>query len=323
MTSQDEIQAAHALISQHIRATPMLRVEAGALCDAPVALKLEQLQHTGSFKVRGAFNSILSGQVGPQGVVAISGGNHGAAVAYAARVLGTHATVFAPAFAGPVKIGRMRQFGAEVVVMDAPITEVIAAFSAHANRTGALAVHPYDAPGVLAGQGTLGLEIERDMPDLDTLCVSVGGGGLIGGIAAWYGHRLKILAVETEGTAAYAAFLRHGPDAFITPEGISASALGAASIGVLPRAAMAGANVRSIVVSDADVIAAGRQLWDKTRMIGEPGAATALAALTSGAYRPQPQERVGVLICGGNAEPGWFMPAPSPAPSPAAEPTHP
>ncbi len=307
-----DIERAHHRIAPHLRRTPAISIEAGAFCAAPVALKLEQTQHTGSFKVRGAFNSILSGQVGDGGVVAISGGNHGAAVAYAARQLGTHATVFAPAFAGPVKIGRMRQFGAEVIVMDAPIDDVIAAFAAHAEKTGALAIHPYDAPGTVAGQGTLGLEIERDLPGLDTICVSVGGGGLIGGIAAWYGHRIRILAVETEGTAAYAALLRDGPEASITPTGISASALGAASIGALPRQVLATADVRSVVVSDADVITAGRQLWDRTRLIGEPGAATALAALTSGAYRPERDERVGVLICGGNAEPGWFLAEPAP-----------
>ena len=307
MIGPQDIRDAYTRIGPHLRKTPVIRVESGAFGDVPVALKLEQTQHTGSFKVRGAFNSILAGQVGDAGVVATSGGNHGAAVAYAARQLGTHSTVFAPAFAGPVKIDRMRQFGAEVIVMDAPIGEVIDAFNAHAKTTGALAIHPYDAPQTLAGQGTLGLEIERDLPDLDTLCVSVGGGGLIGGIAAWYGNRIRILAVETEGTAAYAALLRDGPDAMITPSGIAASALGAASIGTLPRTVLAAAKVHSVVVSDADVVAAGRQLWERTRLVGEPGAATALAALTSGADQPAKGERVGVLICGGNAEPGWFL----------------
>ena len=307
MIGPDDIRTAHARIAPHIRRTPVIEVEAGAFGTAPVALKLEQMQHTGSFKVRGAFNSILAGEVGDGGVVAISGGNHGAAVAYAATRLGTHATVFSPAFAGEVKISRMRQFGADVVVMDAPIGDVIAAYEAHAAATGALAVHPYDAPLTLSGQGTLGLEIERDLPDIDTLCVSVGGGGLIGGIAAWYGDRIRILAVETEGTAAYAAYLRDGPDASITPSGISASALGAASIGALPRRALAQANVQSVVVTDADVKQAQRQLWDRSRLVGEPGAATALAAVTSGAYRPEKGERIGVLVCGGNAAPGWFQ----------------
>ncbi len=265
------------------------------------------MQHTGSFKVRGAFNSILAGTVGEAGVVAASGGNHGAAVAYAATKLGVKSTVFTMAFAGQVKIDRMRHFGAEVIVMDAPTSEVLEAFAAHAQKTGALPIHPYDAPLTLAGQGTVGLEIERQLPDIDTLCVSVGGGGLIGGIASWYGDRIRILAVETEGTAAYAAILRDGPDATITPTGISASALGASSIGALPRQAMAQADIRSVVVSDADVVAVQRRLWDKVRVIGEPGAATALAALTSGAYQPDKDERVGVLICGGNAEPGWFL----------------
>ncbi len=304
----DDIEAAHERIRPHIRSTPVLEIETGALCEVPVALKLEQVQHTGSFKVRGAFNAVLSSKIGSAGVVAISGGNHGAAVGYAATSMGHRATVFAPAIASQVKIDRMRSFGAEVIVMDARVDEAIAAFEDHARKTGALAVHPYDAPLTLAGQGTLGLELQRQLPAIDTLCVSVGGGGLIGGIAAWYGDRIRILAVETEGTAAYRALLRDGPDASITPSGISASALGAASIGALPREALARADVHSIVVSDDDVIAAQQRLWETARIIGEPGAATALAALTSGAYHPARDERVAVLICGGNATPGWFLP---------------
>lgn len=307
MIGPDDIRTAHARIAPHIRRTPVIEVEAGTFCDAPVGLKLEHLQHTGSFKVRGAFNSILAGKPGKAGVVAMSGGNHGAAVAYAATMLGTHATVFAPAYAGDVKIDRMRKFGAEVVVMDAPVSEVIAAFEDRAAKTGALAVHPYDAPLTLAGQGTLGQEIEEQLPDIDTLCVSVGGGGLIGGIATWYGDRIRVLAVETEGTAAYAAYLRDGPGATITPGGIAANALGAASIGALPQAALVKADVQSVVVSDAVVIEAQRRLWDRLRLVGEPGAATALAAVTSGAYLPEKGERIGVLVCGGNAAPDWFL----------------
>ncbi len=306
MIGPHEIRQAHERIAPHLRATPVITIERGTFGNAPVSLKLEQTQHTGSFKVRGAFNSILSGKIGASGVVAISGGNHGAAVAYAARQLAIRATVYAPAFAGPVKIGRMRDYGAEVIVMDAPIDEVIEAYRDFSETTGALAIHPYDAPKTMAGQGTLALEIDRDLPDLDTLCVSVGGGGLIGGIAAWYGKRIRLLAVETDGTATYAATLRDGPGASITPLGISASALGAARIGTLPRESLSNADVHSVVVGDADVMTAGRLLWNRARIVGEPGAATALAALTSGAYVPAKDERVGVLICGGNAEPDWF-----------------
>jgi threonine dehydratase len=303
----EDIKTSYERIRPHLRRTPVLEVEAGTLGAGPVGLKLEHTQHTGSFKVRGAFNSILASAPGPAGVVAISGGNHGAAVAYAATQLGTRSKVFAPAYAGQVKIDRMRHFGAEVILMDKPIDEVIEAFEAFAAETGALAIHPYDAPLTMAGQGTLGIEIEQQLPDIDTLVVSVGGGGLIGGIATWYGDRIKILAVETEGTAAYAAMLRDGPAATILPSGISASALGAASIGSLPRAALAKADVQSIVVSDAEVTAAQSRLWDKVRLVGEPGAATALAAITSGAYRPAADEKIGVLVCGGNAGPSWFL----------------
>jgi threonine dehydratase len=307
MIGPDDIRTADARIDPHIRRTPVIRVERGAFCDASVALKLDQMQHTGSFKVRGAFNSILASEVGPAGVVAASGGNHGAAVAYAASKLGFRSTVYATAAAPLVKLDRMRHFGAEVIKVDAPVAEVMKRFADHAETTGAMPIHPYDAPLTLAGQGTLALEIERDLPDIDTLCISVGGGGLIGGIAAWYGDQIRILAVETEGTAAYAAFLRDGPDAAITPDGISASSLGAASIGSLPRDVLASATVQSVVVSDADVINAQRELWDRLRVVGEPGAATALAAVTSGVYRPEKKERIGVLICGGNATPDWFL----------------
>ncbi len=308
MIGPEDIRAAAARIAPHLRATPVLRLEAGALCDGyPVALKLEHHQHTGSFKVRGGLNAILSGKVGPAGVVAFSGGNHGAAVAYAATRLGHKSKVFAPAFAGPLKIARMRGFGAEVEVMDTPVNDILAAFLAYAAETGALPVHPYDDALVLAGQGTVAQEIERDLPDLDTIFVSVGGGGLVGGVAAWYGRRIKIVAVETCGTATYASALRDGIGSAITPSGVAASALGASSMGVLPFALLAQSNVRSVLVEDADVIAAQARLWDSARIVGEPGAATALAALTSGAYKPAPGERLGVLVCGGNAGPGWFI----------------
>lgn len=307
MIGQTEITEAKQRITPHIRATPVLALEAGLLCDHELTLKLEHTQITGSFKVRGAFNSILSATTTKAGVVATSGGNHGAAVAHAASKLGLKSTVFAPALSGPLKVSRMRDFGAEVVVMDEPFPEIIKAYDAFAAKTGALAIHPYDAPATLAGQGTLGLEIENQVAGIDTLVVSVGGGGLIGGIASWFGKRIRIVAVETELTAAYAQALQHGYGTEILPTGISASALGAPSIGAMPWQALEQANVTSVLVSEEAVFEAQRKLWDSTRLVGEPGAATALAAITSGAYVPERNERVCVLVCGGNAAPDWFI----------------
>ncbi len=308
MISQADIRAAHARIQHHIRRTPTLDIEAGTLADAvPVCLKLEQFQHTGSFKVRGAFNALLSSDLQPGGVAAFSGGNHGAALAYAASRLGIRSTIFAPDFAGPVKIDRMRRFGAEVIVAGNDMAAIWDRCVAHAKDIGARLVHPYDDPLVLAGQGTLGMEIDEQMPGLDTLIVSVGGGGLIGGIASWFGDRVRIVAVESEGTATLATALKKGRDVEISGTGIAASALGAATLGALPYRILGDTRPVSVLVSDDAITGAQRRLWDDVRIVGEPGAATALAALTSEAYRPAPDERVGVLVCGANAQPDWFV----------------
>lgn len=308
MISQADIKAAHMRIRPHVRRTPVLDIETGTLCAAgPVSLKLEQFQHTGSFKVRGAFNTLLSSDLQPGGVVAFSGGNHGAALAYAATKLGVRSTIFAPDFAGPVKIERMRRFGAEVIVAGTDMTAIWNRCIAHAEEIGARLVHPYDDPLVLTGQGTLGLEIDEQLPGLDTLVVSVGGGGLIGGIASWFGQRVKIIAVESEGTATLATALSKGREVEITGTGIAASALGAATLGELSFQILGDARVESVLVSDDAITKTQQRLWDDVRIVGEPGAATALAALTSGAYTPAAGEKTGVLVCGANAQPDWFI----------------
>lgn len=307
MITPADIEVAHARIANHVRRTPMLSLEAAALgIDAPVGLKLEHLQHTGSFKIRGAFNALMQADVPPAGVAAASGGNHGAAVAHVARALGHPARIFLPTLASDVKIRRIRDLGAEVEVVGDVFTETLAALDRWKEASGAITVHPYDQAETLAGQGTLGREIEQQAPDLDTLLISVGGGGLIAGIAAWYGDRIRIVAVESESTATLATALRDGPDVAIAPGGIAASALGAATIGAMPYAILRDRVRDAVLVSDEDIVEAQRRLWDAARLIGEPGGVTALAALTSGAYKPSEGERVGVLICGGNAEPDWF-----------------
>jgi len=312
MIGPDQIGAARARIAGHVRQTPVTTVEAGAFCAALVALKLEHLQATGSFKLRGAFNNMLAGDLPAAGVVAASGGNFGAAVAYAAGRLGVKSTIFVPkSIADPVKTARMEGFGAEVILADGSVAEVMGSFAAHAEKTGARALHPYDTLPTLAGQGTLGPEIEEQIPDLDTLFVAVGGGGLIGGIAAWFQGRVRVIAVETEGTATLDATLKAGERVTLTPSGVASSSLGGPNIGELPYWVVTRYLADNIVVTDADVYAAARALWDTTRIVAEPGAAVALAPLTSGAYTPARDERVAVLVCGANADPDWFLKDPS------------
>ncbi|MEE9426730.1 MAG: serine/threonine dehydratase, partial [Paracoccaceae bacterium] len=293
MITTAEIHSAQARVADYVRRTPVLELEAGALFEGGIcSLKLEHFQHTGSFKVRGAFNALLSSERPAGGVAAYSGGNHGAAVAYAATSLGLKSTIFVPDFAGPVKIGRMQNFGADVRVMDAPAAEIVAAFQRFARDNNALAVHPYDDALVLAGQGTLGLEMEEQLAGVDTVVLSVGGGGLLGGIGSWFGDRVNIIAVESEGTATLATALEKGIGSEITPTGVAASALGAGSMGVMPMEVVANTRTQSFTVSDQAIVEAQKRLWDRTRVVGEPGAATALAVLTSGAYVPEKDERV-------------------------------
>jgi threonine dehydratase len=309
MISRDDIRAAHVRVAPHIRATPVVQIEAGGMgVEFPVWLKLEQVQVTGSFKVRGAFNAMVSQDIPGAGVVAASGGNHGAAVAYAATKLGIKSTIFVPKLlANEVKLARMRGFGGDVVLTDGSVGDVMRIYGEHATRTGALAVHPYDTAPTLTGQGTLGLEIERQIEGIDTVLIAVGGGGLIGGVAAWFDGRVNVVAVESDGTATLNRALRDGLGGDLQVSGVASSSLGAPDIGVMPFEIAKRVIKTNIMVSDDDIYAAQNALWQGARIIGEPGAATALAALTSGAYVPEKGEKICVVVCGGNAEPGWFL----------------
>jgi len=303
MITRHQIETAHALIGPFIRRTPVISIEAGTFAACPVLLKLELLQHTGSFKPRGAFANLLRGEVPDAGVAAASGGNHGAAVAFAAAALGHPARIFVPSISSPVKIDRIRSYGAEVTVGGDEYADALAACSAFCASSGAMSVHAYDATETLEGQGTIGREIDQQTEDLDTLLVAVGGGGLIGGIASWFTRRVKIVAVESEGTAALARAREAGRPVDVDVYGLAADSLGARSIGGLAFEAASLHVNASLVVSDSDIRNAQCSLWEHTRLIAEPGGATALAALTSGAYRPSPDERVAVLVCGGNTSP--------------------
>lgn len=310
----DAITEAAALIAPHVRQTPVLALEAGALgLPFPLTLKLEHTQITGSFKLRGAVYNMLTRKVPPVGVVAASGGNHGAAVAHAATRLGHASRIFVPRLiAREEKLRRMRDFGAEVVLTEGSVADCMAEYAAHAAATGALSVHPYDTIPTLTGQGTVAREIEAQMGGIlaggvDTILVATGGGGLIGGVAAWCRDRIRVVSVETETTNTLERSLREGPDFSASPSGIAAGSLGGPRLGVDAWEVIRAHVDRPILVDDADVFEAARRLWSATRLIGEPGAAVALSALTSGAYRPEPGERVCVLLCGGNEAPDWFL----------------
>jgi threonine dehydratase len=298
-----DIRAACTRIAPHVRRTPVIRVAArdfGLALDPPLTFKLEFLQHTGTFKPRGAFNNLLSRDVPVAGVAAASGGNHGAAVAYAARELGHKATIFVPEVSSPVKIARIRSYGADVRVGGARYADALDACNAFIAQTGALSVHAYDAPETIAGQGSVGLEWEEDAPGLDTVLVAVGGGGLISGIAAWYGRRVKVVGVEPEGSRALHASLEAGKPVDVTVESIAADSLGARNTGQLVYD-IAKQNVDHVaLVPDAAIVEAQHLLWDRLRIAAEPGGAAALAALISGRYAPDLSEKVGVLLCGAN-----------------------
>ncbi len=298
-----DIEAAADRIRGHVRETPLLDLAAGALgIGVPVVLKLEFLQHTGSFKPRGAFNTLLSTDVPTAGVAAASGGNHGAAVAFAAHSLGHPARIFVPEISSPVKIAKIRAAGADVVVEGARYADALALCEAHIAATGALSIHAYDADATIAGQGTVGLEFECQRPGLDTVLVSAGGGGLIAGIARWLEDRARVIGVEPAGSSALRSALDAGGPVDVSVESIAADSLGARNVGARVHA-IASRFVDDVVLVDDDAIRETQaRLWRDCQIVTEPGGATALAALASGAYRPCPDERVGVLVCGANTD---------------------
>jgi threonine dehydratase len=301
--SPGDIQTAYKRIKSYVRRTPVIRIDAadfGVTLDAPVAMKLEFLQHSGSFKPRGAFNNLLSRKVPAAGVAAASGGNHGAAVAYAAQRLGHKATIFVPDVSSPVKIARIKSYGADARVGGARYADALERCEAFVAQSGALSVHAYDAPETIAGQGSVGLEWQEDAPELDTVLVAVGGGG----IAAWYGKTVKVVGVEPEGSRALHASLEAGRPVDVTVESVAADSLGARNTGQLVYD-IAKANVDHVaLVPDDAIVAAQRLLWDRLRVAAEPGGAAALGALISGRYAPKAGEKVGVLLCGANVELG-------------------
>ena len=290
------------IIRPHVRRTPVLEV-AGAdfrLDSISLNFKLEFLQHAGSFKARGAFTNLLTRKIPPAGIVAASGGNHGVAVAFAAMKLGVPAKIFIPTVASPEKIGRIRSFGAELVVTGDLYADALAASEAWAAQSGALRIHAYDQLETLLGQGTVGLEFEQQCPDLDTLLLAVGGGGLLGGVAAWYAGKIKIVGVEPEAAPTLSHALRAGRPVDSPAGGIAADSLAPKRVGELMFPIARKYVDRVLLVPDEEITQAQEALWTVLRVVTEPGGAAAFASLLSRRYQPRPGERVGVLLCGGN-----------------------
>lgn len=299
------IAASHAVIRPHVRMTPTVEASSddfGLAPRYPIVFKLELLQHTGSFKPRGAFSNLLQRQVPPAGVVAASGGNHGAAVAFAARRLGVPARIYVPTVVSPAKLQLIRECGAEVVVEGERYADALEAGERWTATSGALPVHAYDQPETLLGQGTLGAELERQAPGLATLLVAVGGGGLLGGIAAWYagGPAIRLVAVEPEAAPTLSRALAAGQPVDAPAGGIAADSLAPRRVGRLMFPLAQQHVAAAVLVTDDAIRAAQRELWRVLRVAAEPGGAAAFAALLSGGYAPAAGERVGVLVCGGN-----------------------
>ncbi|AMJ63801.1 threonine dehydratase [Bosea sp. PAMC 26642] len=300
------IEAAAERVAGHVRTTPVMRLGTGAFGSrADVSLKLECLQHAGSFKTRGAFNNLLSLPVPAAGVAAASGGNHGAAVAYAARERGVKATIFVPEISPAAKIEAIRRFGADVRIGGAQYDDAQAACDAFVAETGALKIHPFAAAETIAGQGTLGREWHAQERDLDTVLVAVGGGGLISGIAAWFaGSGVKVVGVEPAGSRALQAALEAKGPVEVKVASVAADSLGARNVGPLVYEVCKDTVDHVALVPDEAITQAQVALWRDFRLAVEPGGAAALGALLSGAYKPKPGERLGVLVCGANVDLG-------------------
>ena len=300
--TRERIVATEKLIRPHIRRTPVIEVDGAdfGLGASPICFKLELMQQSGSFKTRGAFANLLMRRVPSVGVVAASGGSHGVAVAYAAMMLGIPAKIFVATIASPVKLQRIREFGAELVVDGDRYADALAASESWVAQSGALAVHAFDQQETLLGQGTIGVELENQLADLDTLLVPVGGGGLIGGIASWYQRRTKVVGVEPEASPTLTKAIAAGRPVDAEAGGIAAEALGPRRVGELVFPIAERYVERVVLVSDDAIQDAQEALWTTLRIVAEPGGAAAFAALLSGRYRSEKSERVGVVVSGGN-----------------------
>ncbi|CAN7671588.1 threonine/serine dehydratase [Bradyrhizobium sp. LjRoot220] len=301
VTSQ-AIAQCERIIRPYIRRTPVIDTDGGefGLSAGAICLKLELLQHSGSFKARGAFTNLLTRAIPEAGIVAASGGNHGAAVAYAAMRLGKPAKIFVPSISSPTKIARIREYGADLTVEGERYADALAASEAWALQTGALRVPAFDQDETILGQGTVGLELDEQAPDIDTVLVAVGGGGLVAGVAAWYAGRIRVIGVEPFAAPTLTRALEAGHPVDAEAGGLAADSLAPKRIGerVFPIAQKYAPH--TVLVTDDAIAEAQKTLWRALRIVAEPGGAAAFAAILSGAYQPAAGERVAVVLSGGN-----------------------
>lgn len=298
--SRHQVEVAAKAIDGIVVRTPVVVLADPTNAGRSITFKLEQLQHSGSFKARGAAHFIETQPIGAAGVVAASGGNHGAAVAWAAQRAGHPATIFVPTISSPAKVAKLRSYGATIHQVGSVYAEALEESEGFVAETGATPIHAYEDPAVMAGAGSVAVEFDQQAGPLDSILVATGGGGLAGGMACYLEGRTRLVICETEGTRAYAAAVEAGGPARVEISGVASDALGASRIGTNPWRALSAVGAVSAVVTDDDVISARRWLWDRHQIVVEHSAATALAALTSGVYQPEAGERIGVLLCGAN-----------------------
>jgi len=302
VVNRTAIARCEAMIRPYVRRTPVVEIDGAdvGVASDKLCIKLEPLQHSGSFKARGAFANLLTRKVPAAGVVAASGGNHGAAVAYAAMKLSLPARIFVPTISSPAKLQRVRDYGADLVVEGDRYADALAASEAWAQQSGVMPVHAFDQEETLLGQGTLGLELEEQAPDIDTVLVSVGGGGLIAGIAAWYAGRVKVVGVEPFASPTLTKALEAGRPVDAEAGGLAADSLAPRRVGerVFPiaRDYVHG----TVLVTDDAIRKAQNVIWKVLRIVAEPGGAAAFSAILSGAYQPKAAERVAIVVSGGN-----------------------
>jgi threonine dehydratase len=300
--NREQISRCEKLIRPYVRRTPVIEIDGAdlGLIPSKIFLKLELFQHSGSFKARGAFANLLSRNVPPVGVVAASGGNHGAAVSYAAMKLRVPAKIFVPDVSSPAKVQRIRQYGADLVVEGDRYADALAASEAWVKASNAMAVHAFDQDETMLGQGTVGVELAAQVPDLDTLLISVGGAGLIAGIAAWYAGRINVVGVEPFASPTLTKALEAGHPIDAEAEGLAADSLAPRRVGERVFPITQAYVTKTLLVSDAAIRQAQQALWRTLRLVAEPGGAAAFSALTSGTYKVKAGERVGVVVSGGN-----------------------
>ena len=303
VVTPDDVERAAGLIAPYVRRTPTIE-------HGPLVLKLELLQHAGSFKTRGAFNRVLGEPSIPDaGLIAASGGNHGAALSYVGGRLGVATEIFVPSTSPDVKRRNIERFGATAYVVDGYYDDAQAVADARQRETGALQIHPYDHPATVAGQGTMARELDQQVAAIDTIVVAAGGGGFVAGQAAWFGDRVRVVSAEPETSQCLRAARMAGEPVDVDVSGVAADSLGAKRLGAVPWAIVQRFVDEAVVVTDDDIRAAQRELWAEFRLVVEPGGAAAFAALRSGAYRPGSDERVVVAVCGSNCDPSTIIDA--------------